>query len=139
MGIFRNENKLLTELFMEQDRNAQFLDAAVYIVGKSVTLQYLTDEGDIRSAGFAFSTDGLNAVREDLELTATNWRANWGDSFDLLIGEAEARGFTVKPETFWVKLSNDKEELFCPYSKPGLAQFRHALKIWFSHKSKCNY
>lgn len=129
MGMFRNEDRLLEELFTEQDQNAQFLDAAVYVNGKTVTLQYLTDEGDVRSASFTFDIDGLDAVKKDLETTAANWRANWGDSFDLLTGEAEVRGFTVKPEIFWVKLSNEKEEHFCPYSKPGLAQFRHALKI----------
>ena len=129
MSLFRNEEKLLEELFMEQDQNAQFLDAAVYVAGKSVTLQYLTDDGEVRSASFTFDTGGLNAVKNDLELTATNWRARWGDAFEVLVGDAEARNFTVKPETFWVKLSNDKEEHFCPYSKPGLAQFRHALKI----------
>ena len=129
MSLFRNEEKLLEELFMEQDQNAQFLDAAVYIKGKSVTLQYLTDEGDVVQTEFAFNIVGLVEVKSDLELTAANWKARWGDAFEVLVGDAEARNFTVKPETFWVKLSNDKEEYFCPYSKPGLAQFRHALRI----------
>lgn len=133
--VFTKEEVLLKELFAELDQKAWFLDGAVYVDEdeKVVTLQYLLDEGEIASRAFSFSTGGHAEVEADLMLTAANWRARWGDSFELLTKEAETRDYELKLETFWVKLSkNDKEndeEYLYPYSKPGLAQFRHTLRI----------
>ncbi len=129
--IFTKETVLLKELFAELDQKAWFLDGAVYVDEdeKVVTLQYLLDEGEIASRAFSFSTGGHAEVEADLMLTAANWRARWGDSFELLTKEAEVRGYEMTPETFWVKLSKNDEEHLYPYSKPGLAQFRHTLRI----------